>query len=134
MVQMMKPPKGAHIQVGDMVNRAGIYTKPGVVTEKNNDGTVTIDTDSEAVSRFHKHSNTTGLTPEDKERFNDIMDDVMNISENPERVNELQSKIDELRLDAESKKLMQALKNEQSSLIRQAKALPRVFTYDAGKI
>jgi Na+/phosphate symporter len=134
MVQMIKPPKGAHIQVGDMVNRAGIYTKPGVVIEKNEDGTVTIDTDAEAVKEYHRHANTTGLTPEDKERFNGIMDDIMDMSENSERLNDLQAKIDELRLDPESKKLMQALKNEQSSLIRMARELPRVFTYDSGKI
>jgi hypothetical protein len=134
MVQMIKPPKGAHIQVGDMVNRAGIYTKPGVVVEKNDDGTVTIDTDAETVGSFHRHANTTGLIPEDKERFNDIMDEIMDTSENSERLNNLQAKIDELRTDPEAKKLMQALKNEQSSLIRMARELPRVFTYDSGKI
>jgi hypothetical protein len=134
MVQMVKTPKGANIQVGDMVNRAGIYTKPGVVIEKNEDGTVTIDTDAETVGSFHRHANTTGLTPEDKDRFNGIMDDIMEMSENTERLNDLQAKIDELRLDPESKKLMQALKNEQSSLIRMSRELPRVFTYDSGKI
>ena len=28
------------VQIGDLVSKAGIYTNPGVVTKKNEDGTV----------------------------------------------------------------------------------------------
>jgi hypothetical protein len=77
MVQVIRPPKGANVQMGDLVNKAGIYTKPGVVVDKKEDGTVVIDTNEDEIKKFHRHSNTTGLTIEDKEKFNTIMDEIM---------------------------------------------------------
>ncbi|MCA2959447.1 MAG: hypothetical protein IOD12_04285 [Silvanigrellales bacterium] len=134
MVQVIRPPKGANIQTGDLVNKAGIYTKPGVVIEKKDDGTVVIDTDAEQVKRFHKHSNTSGLTLEDKDKFNTIMDDIMSSESNADRINNLQMKLDELRIDPNAQKLAQALRNEQAQLIRISRELPRVYQYDSNKI
>ena len=37
-----------------MVNKAGIYTKPGVVVEKKEDGTVIIDTRKEVIDKYHR--------------------------------------------------------------------------------
>jgi hypothetical protein len=134
MVQIVRPPKGANIQTGDLVNKAGIYTKPGVVIEKKEDGSVVIDTDAEQVKRFHRHSNTSGLTLEDKERFNGIMDGIMEGDSNADRINNLQMKLDELRVDPAAQKLAQALRNEQAQLIRLSRELPRVYQYDSSKI
>jgi hypothetical protein len=134
MVQIIRPPKGANIQTGDLVNKAGIYTKPGVVLEKKEDGSVVIDTDTEQVKRFHRHSNTTGLTVEDKDRFNSIMDGIMEGDSNADRINNLQMKLDELRVDPAAQKLAQALRNEQAQLIRLSRELPRVYQYDSSKI
>lgn len=134
MVQIVRPPKGANIQTGDLVNKAGIYTKPGVVVEKKEDGTVVIDTDEEQVNRFHRHSNTSGLTLENKERFNAIMDEIMSGESNADRINNLQIKLDELRNSPDSQKLAQALRNEQAQLIRLSRELPRVYQYDSNKI
>ena len=134
MVQVIRPPKGANIQTGDLVNKAGIYTKPGVVIEKKDDGTVVIDTDVEQVKRFHKHSNTSGLTLENKERFNTIMDEIMSGESDVDRINNLQMKLDELRMDPSAQKLAQALRNEQAQLIRISRELPRVYQYDSNKI
>lgn len=134
MVQIVRPPKGANIQIGDLVNKAGIYTKPGVVLEKKDDGTVVIDTAEDQIKRFHRHSNTTGLTPEEKDRFNAIMDDVMQAESNSARINDLQMKIDQMREDPNTAKLSQALRNEQAQLIRISRELPRVYNYDPNKI
>ena len=52
----------ARVNVGDMINKAGIYTNPGVVTEKKEDGTIEVDTDPMALNKYHRYMNTTGLT------------------------------------------------------------------------
>jgi hypothetical protein len=134
MVQVTRPPKGANVQIGDMINKAGIFTKPGVVVEKKEDGTVVIDTNDDQIKRFHRHSNTTGLTMEDKEKFNGIMDEIMQGESNSKRIDQLQETVDAMRNDPASTKLSQALKNEQAQLIRISKELPRVFNYDPSKI
>lgn len=128
MVQINKVP-GPKLQIGDYVPKAGIYTKPGVVIEKKEDGNVVIDTDAEAIKKYHRHSNTNGLSPEDKDRFNQIMDDVMKLEDNGARLNELQVAIDNIRNDPAAKKVVDSLRNEQSQLIRLSRELPRVYNY-----
>lgn len=116
-------------QVGDYIAKAGIYTRPGVIVEKNEDGTLTIDTDEESIKQYHRHSNTTGLTPEEKERFNSIMDDIITADGNAEKLNALQESIDTLSREDGTKKVVQSLRNEQAQLIRHARELPRVYQY-----
>lgn len=129
MVQI-KVNNGRQMQVGDYISKAGIYTKPGVVIEKKDDGTLVIDTDKEAINKYHRHSNTNGLSLEDKEKFNNIMDDVMKIEKNGERINQLQMSIDDVKKEPNSKKLVDSLRNEQSQLIRLSRELPRVYNFD----
>lgn len=128
MVFIPPPSKSAFIQIGDYVPKVGIYTNPGVVAEKKDDGTIVIDTDKEKIKQFHRHSITTGLTPREKDRFNDIMDDVMSMGANSERIIELQQGIDSLRTNPANKKVTDLLKNEQAQLIRWSKDLPRVYS------
>lgn len=129
MVQI-KVDNGRHMQVGDYISKAGIYTKPGVVTEKKEDGTLVIDTNKEAIDKYHRHSNTNGLSLEEKDRFNGVMDEVMTIEKNDERLNHLQTAIDDLKKEVGSKKLVDSLRNEQSQLIRISRELPRVYNFD----
>lgn len=134
MMSMPVPKRNANMQIGDLVHKAGIYTKPGVVVEKKDDGTVMIDTDPKKIERFHRYANTSGLTPAEKERFNSIMDEVMDAKEGGERINRLQEKIDMVRTEPEGKRVFDTLVNQQSILIRYAKELPRVYTYDPSQI
>jgi hypothetical protein len=134
MVQIGAPQKGANIQLGDLISKAGIYTKPGVVVEKGEDGALTIDTDPEQIKKYHRHSNTTGLTPEEKEKFNGIMDEVISAQSNLDRINQLQTQIDTLKTEPANKKVVESLRNEQSQLIRIARELPTVYNFEADKI
>ncbi len=134
MVAPIVPNKGTHVQIGDYVTRAGIYTKPGVVTEKKDDGTVIIDTNPEQIKKYHRHSNTSGLTLEEKEKFNGIMDEVMSVAAPVDRIQNLQMKIDALKAGGQSKKIVQNLNNEQAQLIRLARELPKVFAYDVERL
>ena len=134
MVQFLTAKKSANIQIGDLVNKAGIYTKPGVVTEKKEDGNVVIDTDPELIKKYHRYSNITGLTAEEKDKFNGIMDEVMGNENNVERLNILQMKIDNLRAEGSSAKVVSTLRNEQAQLIRHARELPRVYNMETDKL
>jgi hypothetical protein len=122
------------LQVGDYVSKAGNYTKPGVIVEKKEDGTVVIDTDVDTISRFHRHTNTSGLTVEDKDRFNAIMDDVMSAESNIEKINVLQQTIDQLKTDIGNTKVVQTLQNQQAELIRLSRELPRIYQYEGDKL
>lgn len=127
MVFIPPPSKSAFIQLGDYVPKVGIYTNPGVVAEKREDGTIVIDTNKDSIKQYHRHSITTGLTPKEKEMFNDIMDDVMSMGDNSERISELQKRIDSLKSNPQNKKVSDFLRNEQAQLIRWSKDLPRIY-------
>lgn len=127
MVFIPPPSKSAFIKIGDYVPKVGIYTNPGVIIEKKEDGTVIIDTDKDMIKKYHRHSITTGLTPDEKDKFNSIMDDVMSIDDNKERITELQNKIDALKANPEEKKVADFLRNEQAQLIRWSRELPKVY-------
>lgn len=121
-------------QIGDYVAKAGIYTRPGVVVAKTEEGTLSIDTDPTKIAEFHRHTNTTGLTPEEKERFNSIMDEIMSNEENSERINRLQEAIDTLAQEQGNAKVVQTLRNEQAQLIRYSRELPRVYQFPSKDI
>jgi hypothetical protein len=134
MVYIPPPSRSAFIQIGDYVSKVGIYTNPGVVKEKKPDGTIIIDTDKAAIKKFHRHSITSGLTPQEKDTFNNIMDQVMNLKDNRSRILSLQERIDKMRVDPKSKKVSDFLRNEQAQLIRWAKDLPKVYDTQPEKL
>lgn len=115
----------AHI--GDLVPKSGIYTNPGVVTKKNEDGTVEVDTEPMALHQFHRYTNTTGLTDDEKNRFNTILDEVYQKPEDVDKINGIQLAIDKLKVDPANKNIVQYLRNQQAHLIRVAKSLPQTY-------
>jgi len=122
------------IQIGDYVAKAGIYTQPGVVVDKNEDGSVVVDTDPTQIHQYHRHANTSGLSPEEKDSFNGIMDQIMESQDSGERINLLQQQIDVLGADGGNRKVVSSLRNQQAELIRYARELPRVYKFDGEKV
>jgi hypothetical protein len=120
--------------IGDLVPKAGIYTEQGVVTEKRPDGTVVIDTEPLEVNKYHRHTNTSGLTEHEKNQFNAILDQIYSKSDDVEKINDIQTEIDRLKIDPANRNVVQYLRNQQSHLIREARQLPRTFTWDEAKI
>jgi hypothetical protein len=118
----------AHI--GDLVPKSGIYTEPGVVTMKKEDGSVTVDTDPLKVNQFHRYTNTTGLSEQEKTDFNAILDQIYTKENDVDRINDIQSEIDRLKQDPQSKNIVQYLRNQQSHLVRTAGKLPQVYQAD----
>jgi hypothetical protein len=62
------------------------------------------------------------------------MDDIMANPENTERINMLQGQIDLLVKDTENRRVVTALRNQQAELIRFARELPRVYSFEGEKI
>ena len=121
-------------QIGDLVPKAGVYTNPGVVTEKRPDGTVTVDTEPLTVSQYHRYTNTSGLTQAEKQKFNGILDEIYMKEDDVEKINDIQVSIDGLKVDPANSKIVQYLRNMQAHLIRSAKTLPRSYNFDEAKL
>ena len=122
----------AHI--GDLVPKSGIYTEPGVIVEKKEDGTAVVDTEPLEINKYHRYSNTTGLTQDEKMRFNQILDEIYKTDSGVDRLNEIQKEIDRLRLEPQNKNIVRYLRNQQSILIREVKTLPRFYTQDTDRL
>lgn len=121
-------------QIGDLVLKSGLYTEPGVVTKKKDDGSVVIDTEPMSINKFHRYSNTTGLTEKEKNRFNAILDEIYQKEDDVEKLNDIQKEIDVLKVDPLNKNIVQYLRNQQAVLIRQAKKLPRTYNWDEAQL
>lgn len=121
-------------QIGDLVPKSGVYTEPGVVVEKKEDGNVVIDTDPMQVNKYHRYTNTTGLTEAEKGEFNTILDQIYAKENDVDRMNDIQTEIDRLKMDPKSKNIVQYLRNQQAHLIRTAKALPQRYQADESQL
>ena len=121
-------------KIGDLVPKAGIYTNPGVVVEKKDDGTVVIDTEPMTIHKYHRYTNTSGLNVAEKQKFNEILDEIYQAKDDVEKINGIQINIDKLKVDPKNQNIVQYLRNQQSHLIRQAKELPRTYNWDASNI
>jgi len=128
----MVPVKG--VQIGDMVSRSGNFTEPGVVVQKNQDGSVVVDTEPMVVSQFHRYTNTTGLSEDEKKEFNGILDEIYQKTNDIERINDLQNEIDRLRKTQSGQNVIRYLRNQQSFLIRETRGLPRFYQTDESNV
>ncbi|MDA9951108.1 hypothetical protein N9D31_00910 [Oligoflexaceae bacterium] len=122
----------AHI--GDLIPKTGIYTNPGVVVDKNNDGSVVVDTDPMSINKYHRYANTTGLSQDEKLKFNDILDQIYQSTSDVDKINDIQGQIEDLKSDPDNHKVVQYLRNQQSHLIRQAKELPKSYNTNEGDL
>lgn len=121
-------------KIGDLVQKAGIYTNPGVVVQKNEDGTVVVDTEPLSINKYHRYANTTGLDENEKLKFNEILDEIYKKEKDVDKINDIQLTIDKLQIDPMNSKLVQYLRNQQSFLVRKSANLPRAYTFDENKI
>jgi hypothetical protein len=119
-----------NVNIGDIVSRSGNYTEPGVVVERRVDGTVLVDTEPNTVSQYHRYTNTTGLSEEEKNQFNGILDQIYQKTNDIERINDIQNEIDKLRMNPDSQNVVRYLRNQQAFLIREARGLPRMYQPD----
>lgn len=123
-----------NVNIGDVVARAGVYTEPGIVTEKKPDGTVVVDTEPMSLNKYHRYANTTGLSEEEKTQFNSILDQIYQKTNDIERINDIQLEVDKLRQNPDNQNVVRYLRNQQAFLIRQARGLPRMYQTDESNV
>ncbi len=121
-------------KIGDLIPKSGMYTNPGVITKKNDDGSVVIDTEPMTINKYHRYSNTSGLSLEEKNKYNQILDEIYAKTDGLERLNDIQNAIDELKIEPENKNIVQYLRNQQAILIRQNRKLPREYVWDENQL
>jgi hypothetical protein len=121
-------------QIGDLVPKSGVYTEPGVIVEKKEDGNVLVDTEPMKVNQYHRYSNTTGLSEDEKNEFNRILDEIYAKENETERINDIQTEIDRMKMDPQKRNIVQYLRNQQSFLIRSARKLPQTYQWDESQI
>ena len=109
------------VQIGDLVTRSGSFASPGVVVQKNKDGTVVVDTERSTVIEYHKYSNTTGLTEEEKDEFNSILDQIYAAPNEAERIQGIEEEINKLRDHQANQNIVRYLRNQQAYLMRQSR-------------
>ena len=117
-------------KIGDLVAKSGMYTEPGVIVEKKPNGSVVIDTEPLQINKYHRYLNTTGLTVEEKQQFNALLDQIYKKENDVERINDIQTEIDRLKADPQSRNIVQYLRNQQAHLIRQSRQLPQTYQWD----
>lgn len=120
--------------IGDLVPKSGIYTEPGVIVEKKDNGNVVIDTEPLAVSKYHRYTNTTGLSEPEKNEFNAILDQIYAKEDATDRLNDIQKEIDRLKVDPKTRNIVQYLRNQQAFLARETKRLPQSYEWDENQI
>ena len=122
-------------QIGDLVPKSGLYTEPGVVVEKNEEeGSVVIDTEPLTINKFHRYRNTTGLTLDEKNTFNEILDAIYQEEDDLTKLDMIQKEIEELKTDTSNKNVVRYLRNQQAQLIREVRKLPGVYNNDEAKL
>ena len=122
----------AHI--GDLVPKSGIYTEPGVVMEKKDDGSLVVSTEPLAVNKYHRYTNTTGLSEPEKVQFNEMLDQIYQKDHDTDRINDIQTEIDRLKTDPTSHNIVQYLRNQQAYLVRQTHKLPPTYQTDESSV
>ncbi len=121
-------------QIGDLIQKAGVYTEPGVVVDRQVDGTLKVNTDPMEVNKYHRYTNTSGLSEQEKVEFNQILDQIYQKEDETQRINDIQTEIDRLKMDPKSRNIVQYLRNQQSFLIRSARQLPQFYQTDEALI
>jgi hypothetical protein len=108
-------------QLGDLVTRTGSFASPGVVVQKNDDGSVVVDTEPLTVSEFHKYTNTSGLSEDEKDEFNSILDQIYARPNETERVQCIEEEINRLRDQQANQNIVRYLRNQQAYLMRHSR-------------
>lgn len=110
---------------------------PAVVTAKNEQRQeLTIDADPEIVANSHRHGYLKGLSPETRQSFNDIMDEVKSLADSQEKISKLQEKIAEFENhESESKRqIAKYLKAELAHTMNSQNISPRYYQIPFNKV
>lgn len=120
-------------RVGDSIFLA--TGNPGVITTKDaSSGRIGVDEGPEEVAREMRHGYINGLSQEQRDQFNGIMDEVRETPDAKERVAALESKIRELGDKPENRIVSRYLDAQKMHIEHSAGLKPRYYTVDEFKV
>lgn len=106
----------------------GINGTPGVVKNLDHERKeYTIDTDREGVRKVHRHGYINGLSLEERESFNKVVDDVSEIQDPKEKIEKMQKIVEESRLDSKNIRMTRYLESELFHQMQILNLSPRYF-------
>lgn len=109
---------------------------PAVVMKQNPVGNqTTLDRSKESLQSTTRHGYINGLSQVEREEFNNIMDGVKELDDPGERVEELQAKIAELKLEPKKNFILSKyLTSELSHVLFEKNVEPKIFTMSESKL
>lgn len=121
------------IIIGDTVFSVG--GRPGVVLSKDNlTKELRIQKQGKAFETMRKRGFINGLVPKDREKFNNVMDEISKIEVPKEKVSKLREKINEMKEDPRLHVVVRYLEGEMIHYINTWQLQPREYTADEATI
>ena len=119
--------------VGDAVfTRNGV---PGAVTGRNpGTGELTVETKGPAASEIRSRGYVNGLSPEQREQYNAIIDDAHQSHEPRERIEKLMTKVNEIKDDPRQRSLTTYINAEISHIMMTHNIEPRSYSVNEADI
>lgn len=110
--------------------------EPGIVRERDQTtGKLKVDTDIQAVKHETRHGYLNGLTPDQRQVFNTILDEAKQSSEDPSsRIAHLDAKVQELEQDPKQQGLARYVKAEMIHIMNSHNVKPREYSVQETKI
>jgi hypothetical protein len=101
---------------------------PGVIKNLDQERKeYTIDTDREAVRKIHRHGYINGLSVEERESFNKVVDEVSAVEDPKEKIEKMQKIVEESRLDSKNLRMTRYLESELFHQMQILNLSPRYF-------
>ena len=120
-------------RVGDTVFLS--QGQPATVAGRNQvTGETVVDRSSEEVRKQTRHGVLNGVEPAKREELLGLMDEIKKHPEPQKRIEELQKKLDELKLDPKNHQFVRYLEAEQGHMMNLSGYKPRFFNTEEHKL
>jgi ATP-dependent protease HslVU (ClpYQ) peptidase subunit len=97
-------------------------------------GNTVLDRSQEEVRKQTRHGVLNGIAPEKREELLGMLDDIKKNPEPEKRIEELQKKIDELKIDPRNYQFVRYLEAEQGHMMNLSGYKPRFYNTDEHKL
>lgn len=120
-------------RVGDTTFNA--QGRPGIVTERNPlTKEIKVSQEQALVAKNQRHGYINGLSTEQREAFNKVMDNVREEPDPLKRVEELQARIKELDDDPRNFVVSRYLSSEVAHIMSMANITPKTYTVEEDRV
>lgn len=115
-------------RVGDTVfDQMG---RPGVMTGRDEQSQLIVERQGETYEKARRRGFINGLTTDQRTKFNEVMDKVLEAKDPKERVNQLTNKLEELKVDPRNHIVTRYLQGEFTHIMNTEGIHPRTYKVD----